>query len=185
MIPLGILGNRRGAPAAAGAYELISTTTLSSTATSITLSSIPSTYKHLQIRMVAQSTRPSVQDDNYMEFNGNTTSTNYYSHRLAADGSSVYSATNANLLNLGPIAGNSNANIFGVKIIDILDYANTSKNTTVRAVSGNPNTTGGAERIGLYSGVFNNTAAITSILFYNSNNPFASKTRVSLYGIKG
>ena len=43
-----------GVPPVTTAYESIATTTLSSTQATITFSSIPSTYEHLQIRWIAK-----------------------------------------------------------------------------------------------------------------------------------
>jgi hypothetical protein len=67
--------------------------------------------------------------------------------------------------------------------MDILDYGVTTKNTTMRALNG------GHEYnwIALASGVWMNTAAVTSITFnmpLTSAN-FVSGTRFSLYGIRG
>jgi hypothetical protein len=82
-------------------------------------------------------------------------------------------------------AGASNdTNSFGATIIDILDYASASKNTTLRTLSGS--STSSNPRIGLHSGLWNVTDAVTSItLTDNEGLNYTSSSRFSLYGIKG
>jgi len=92
LIPIGFLGG--GAPA--GSYELITTTILGSSTSSVTLSSIPSTYKHLEVRYTARQSGSG--NLNYMFYSVNgVTSGIYGTHYLLGQGSSVIS--NASLAN--------------------------------------------------------------------------------------
>jgi len=77
------------------------------------------------------------------------------------------------------------ANCFGVVVIDILDYANTNKYKTTRALAGlDINAAGGF--IALRSGNWRNTNAITTItLKPESSRIFAQYSQFALYGIKG
>jgi hypothetical protein len=79
------------------------------------------------------------------------------------------------------------ADIFGVGIIDIHDYALTTKVKTIRVFSGtNDNTALNGDEIQLWSGNNGATTAVSSITFANtSGQNFASGTVFSLYGIKG
>jgi hypothetical protein len=82
----------------------------------------------------------------------------------------------------------SYANMFTVYIIDILDYANTNKYTTVRTFGGfntNDATVNNFSQIALGSFAWLNTAAITSIQLQASSNNFVQYTQFALYGIKG
>jgi hypothetical protein len=73
---------------------------------------------------------------------------------------------------------------YGVAIVDILDYANTSKNTTTRVLSGWDNN--GSGIVSFNSGLWVNTAAVNSItLRQGEGTQFASNTTAALYGIKG
>jgi len=173
-------GFTRGGAAAAPAYELISTTILSSAAASVTISSIPSGYKHLQVRTM-------IWNDNSnglvrMRVNGDT-GTNYSAHRLGGNGSSVASASylsNPFMYVADLTASSSTTQSPG--IIDILDYASTTKNKTVRGFSSFVSTM----EVHLYSGLWMNTAAITSLTFLdNANYQINAGSRFSLYGIKG
>jgi len=58
---LGILASQNY-PRINGAYESIATTTVSTSVSSITFSSIPATYTHLQLRWIARSDRAAAQD---------------------------------------------------------------------------------------------------------------------------
>lgn len=174
---------------AAGAYEHIASTILSASQTTVTFSSIASTYKHLQLRAVARSTRAANNRTLVrMRLNGDTGS-NYAYHSLTGNGTSVStdaasSAAFMQMIYFIPDNDSGLANNFGAAVFDILDYASSSKNTTVRALGGN-NSRFNSD-ISLDSGLWNNTAAVTSISLYPANGfDFAIGSRFSLYGIKG
>jgi hypothetical protein len=186
-IPLGIFAVAgAGGGAAAPAYELISTTVLTSTSANITFSSIPSTYKHLQLRNVVRSTGNN--EDNYrMTFNG-VGGTAYADHFLSGDGASVVSsgATNmafVRILFASAYSGSPSAQ-FASSVIDIVDYASTTKNKTVKGLSGEIYS-GQRTRATLFSGLWNNTSAISSITLVPGADSFQIGSRFSLYGIKG
>jgi hypothetical protein len=174
--------------AAAGDYQSIATVTLTGTQASIEFTSIAATYSHLQIRLMARSNRAGVVNDSLqLQFNSDT-GTNYDDHYLIADGSSVASAAEVSnsFISLYRITGaGAGASTFGVSVIDVLDYKNTNKYTTVRGLSGDDNN--GDGRISLGSGLWRNTAAITSIkLFPNGgSSSFVQYSTAALYGIKG
>jgi hypothetical protein len=74
--------------APSGAYDSIATATFTGSALSVTFSSIPSTYTHLQIRGLART--PSGNDQIDLRFNGDS-GNNYSMHGLSGDGASVAS----------------------------------------------------------------------------------------------
>jgi hypothetical protein len=158
----------------------------------VDFTSIPSTYTHLQVRMIAKSQRVNSYGSTvWAYFNGDyapSNPTNYNFHSLSGDGASATSAayTNTNVgygAYAGGAMGTSATNNVTTSIIDILDYKNTSKNKTVRTLMGED--TNGAGQITLFSSLWQNTAAITSIRFYPDNYNFAQYTSIALYGIKG
>jgi hypothetical protein len=174
-------------PATGGgpAYEQIATTVLGSSTSTITFSSIPTTYKHLQVRGVFNANTSNTVTGLNWRFNGSS-SVEYNAHYLYGDGSSMYSQQNGADTQI-PIQlntlGNGASSIFSVMTLDILDYAATTKNKTTRALGGNGVI---APRVILGSGLWINTSAINSITFYlNSGIQFFTGTRISLYGIKG
>jgi hypothetical protein len=171
-------------------FTSIATATVdSSGASSITFSSIPSTYTHLQIRGIAKDSRGSYGDDyTYMQFNGDS-GNNYSTHRIRGDGSSAFASAsiNASKISFIDIAGNGASNIFGVFIIDILDYANTNKNKITRSLSGvdvNGTVNGYGGPLDFTSGAWYSTSAINSITFTCGTPNFLQYTQFSLYGVK-
>ena len=67
-------------------------------------------------------------------------------------------------------------------IIDVLDYASTSKYKTLRDFEGVDINVSGD--IVISSGLWQSTSAINSITFYLGSGNFATTTTVALYGIK-
>lgn len=186
LLPLGLLS--QGGGGAAGSFEQIETVIATGSSSSVTFSSIPSTYKHLQIRMTHRAVY--ALDGNLfhrMRFNGDSAS-NYSWHVLEGTGAGFpYSqaGTTATDMRIGQTpAGNTAANAFAASILDILDYTDTNKFTTVRSLLGS-NTS--ARNSGLYSGSWRNTAAVTSITLLNDvgYGNYTSGSRFTLYGIKG
>ena len=170
-----------------GAYDALSTVTLSATTASVTFAGIPTGYKHLQVRVLAKSTRTSsVLSSTPITFNGDS-GTNYVTHDVQGNGSSASAsgATSQTSIDVGRIAGNTGAtNVFGFEIIDILDYADTSKNKTIRMLNGFDNNGSGV--VALCSGLWRNTSAITSITFgtpYDATG-YMQYSQFTLYGVK-
>ena len=172
-----------------GAFESIATTTLSTAAASVAFSSIPANYKHLQIRMISKESGTGTGGPNVVaSLNSDTTYTNYRSHYLNGDGSSA-SSGGVQAGGYFCLVGNtatSNAsypNMFGVMVVDILDYANTSKYKTLRCLWGHDRN--GTGEVGLDSSLWMNTAAITSISFSIAGGTnFVQYSQFALYGIK-
>jgi hypothetical protein len=187
LIPLGILASS-GAGVPTGDYELISSTILGSNTPSVTFSSLgtySSTYKHLQVRIVARTVRTEVNDSILTRFNGDTGS-NYAWHRLFGTGSSVSSGAGSTQTSIltGETSGNTNtSSAFFATVIDILDPYSTTKNKTIRWLNGGASS---FNHIQLGSGLWNSTASVTSFALepVNSAN-FLTGSRFSLYGIKG
>lgn len=172
-------------------FESIATVTGNGSSDTITFSSIPSTYKHLQIRIIAKgtSTASAGANDLYMNFNSDTTSTNYRGHALYGDGSSAGAQDegNAGYIRVERAVQTSNAtnnNIMGVAIIDIHDYASTTKNKTSRAISGTDTNGAATAAIWLSSGLWMSTSAINSITLKSTGTGnWTTSTVISLYGI--
>lgn len=192
LIPFGILAASGGA--APGAFELISTTVLSSAQSSVTFSGLGTSaaaYKHLQIRYTARSSRAvSYPDSVGLQVNGDTTVANYKWHLVGGDSANVASYNGslspAGLFVGAAAGGSSNTNAFAANIVDILDFASTNKNKTVRTLGGSSASTGFDNEIRLYSSLWLSTSAITSLVIaLTSGNNFVTGSRFSLYGSKG
>lgn len=180
-------GYRTLAAAAGGAYESIASATGTGSSDTITFSSIPSTYTSLQIRAIIRGASSAGVSNAVIRLNGDTTDANYASHHLSADGSSLYPYGSASgpvyLANCFPLS-NQAANIMGVLIIDIHDYASSTRYKTIRNICGvDTNSTSGVITLG--SGLWENTNAVTSVTLSGAGVNFTTTTQVALYGIKG
>jgi len=151
----------------------------------INFSSIPSTFTHLQLRIYGRGTT-SFSDGLtlYTRFN-NDSGSNYADHQLFGGGSSAASTagTSKTQMDASQIFADSSAtaNIFGVAIIDILDYANTNKNKVIRTLAGwDGNSTKG--RATIASGLWMSTDAVSAIKLFIDGN-FVAGSRADLYGI--
>jgi hypothetical protein len=165
-----------------GSFESIATLSGSGVST-LTFSSIPSTYKHLQIRLFGQAAGGS---GGYVRLRVNAdTGTNYAQHFLSGNGGTVYAGGNAST-NMVSLNGYY-PNIYSFKstIIDITDYTSTTKNKTMRIFDGYDSNGGNGGEVNLASGLWMNTNAITSITIYGDGGNFSSSTSFALYGIKG
>ena len=168
----------------AGAYDSLATVTVGSTAVStISFTGIPSTYKHLQIRAITKDSQASGAHSLRIQFNSDTGS-NYTYHALTGDGSSASAGALTSQTNLFPgyVMGTTGTSVFASSIHDILDYANVSKNKVIRTLSGVDNN--GSGNIGLFSGLWINTNAITSItILPAASTNFTQYSSFALYGI--
>ena len=188
LIPLGILAASGGGKA--GSYESIASATGTGSSGVITFSSIPSTYTHLQIRGIAKDTYAGTFElPTRVRFNSDT-GNNYTMHNLNGNGTTVTAqgeATGTNAFfkfrgsNLSTDATFANMN--AVSILDIHDYASTSKYKTVRGFSGSDRN--GSGSIFLISGLWLSTSAISTITLTADGTNWTTSTTFALYGIKG
>jgi hypothetical protein len=152
-------------------------------ATNVTFSSIPQTFTHLQLRAFGRTAFSTADWELWIQLNG-VGGTSYTYHILFGNGSSASSAgfISQGFARIGSIPGSTaTANAFGVSVCDILDYTNTNKNKTIRAIAGFD--VNGAGTAGLWSSVYLDTSAITSITVGTANSNFATGSRLDLYGI--
>jgi hypothetical protein len=171
----------RAFAAAGGDYESIATTTVGSGgAASISFTSIPSTYQHLQIRFMGVA---SSATDYTMRFNSDTGS-NYRGHYLYSDGATAFTGqTFGGVTTRLDFLFNGFSTVNGVMVCDILDYTNTNKYTTTRGLGGYDNN--GTGQSTMLSGLWMNTAAINNISITPDSGTFSQYSSFALYGIKG
>lgn len=154
-----------------GTYDCIATTTLSSTASTITLSSIPSTFTDLVLACsILGNGSPS-----RIYFNSDSATTLYSYTELAGDGSAVSSSRQTGTFL--PWTGNTNSTTPLVSIIQINNYANTNVNKTVLIRHSQQ-----ASHTAIVVGMWSSTSAINAVNLTGAT--FNSGTTVTLYGIK-
>lgn len=172
-----------------GDFVSISTVTVGAGgSSSITFSSIPSTYQHLQIRGIARTTASQDRESIKLTFNSDT-GANYSRHSLWGSGStaSAYgAASEAYILLTDFAAATATSSIFGAAVTDVLDYTNSNKYKTVRSFGGVDLNAAITVYDGLNSGLWMNTAAISTItLTPFSGSNFVQYSSFALYGIAG
>jgi len=165
-----------GAAASSGGMTLINTGGTTLTGASVTIGSIPGTYKNLQL--VVRNYLPSADDETIcLRFNADT-NTRY-----------MYSTTNPHAneafgeTQIAFGLGQDNATSQSLIVMDIFDYANAVTWKTAKSISFTNNATTStnfnySERYGIY----NQTGAITSILLRPNSGTFTSGTAY-LYGV--
>ena len=191
---LGTVASQISGHLSSPSYDSIATVTVSSPVSTITFSSIPATYTHLQLRWIGRSaTTSGTYDSLYTRFNSDTGS-NYSEHAILGYGAGVtVDVNNANtfiivepLCSSGAIANN-----FGAGYFDILDYANTNKYKTLKGSGGFDNNGNGGTNFqygyqAVISGNWRSNTAISTITFTTgSTSNFAQYSQFALYGIKG
>lgn len=170
-----------GGGGAANSYESIATVTVGAGgSSSVTFSSIPSTYKHLQVRYTVQSvsTGPLYMG---MRFN-NDSASNYAYHELYGDGGSVVAGAGANTSFAVGGDGFYSTPSFGAGIVDLLEYSNTNIYKTSRILSGQD--TNGSGYIYFISNLWRSTSAINQIDLFMSSGNIAQYSSFALYGVK-
>ena len=182
-------GYRSLSAATATAFESIASTTGTGSSATVTFSSIPGTYQHLQLRLMLTNASNSAGAP-IIRFNSDTGS-NYVWHTLNGYNSTVAAAGNTAQTSIYPCIDDSARAALSttqptVAIIDIHDYASTSKFKTVRSFGGIETNAAGTSEIDLNSGLWRSTSAITSITITNNGAyNWSSNAQFALYGIKG
>lgn len=143
-------------------------------ASSVTFTNIPNTYAHLQIRGLGV-----FSGDTFLQFNSDTNN-NYSRHSVYGDGSNAAAfAETSNSRIAVNYATSTQPSPF---VADILDYKDTNKYKTVRALSGVDSN--GSGIILLQSGSWRSTSAVTSINLIAFSGTFSQYSSFALYGIK-
>jgi hypothetical protein len=164
-------------------YEPIATQTLTSSAASITFSSITSAFTDLKVIVTAKGlgvTNTYVQ----LQFNGDTGS-NYSFTYLRGEGTAATSGR-SNPDNGILACGIATAGVLSTTIpafaeIDIFSYTGSTNKSVLCKGSIDKN---GSGESNLIVGLWRNTAAITSVIIKGLNANFATDTSATLYGIK-
>ena len=186
-ITAGLFAGGVSIPAISPSYESIATVSVGSGgSSSISFSSIPSTFKHLQIRALVRGTVAASTDAWYLRYNSDSGSNYFGTHILYGTGSAagVYASGTQTQNQISDSVGSTaTANTFATSVTDILDYSSTNKYKTQRTLYGFD--LNGSGTVALSSGLWLNTSAVSTILLAPSSGNFAQYSSFALYGIKG
>lgn len=158
-------------------YNNISTLSLSSTASSVEITSIPDSYTDLVliIGTTISTTARSIR----LQYNGDTATNYSYQNMLAYSGGAL--AQIAGTIDHTRISGDCASNFRNLYICNIFDYANT---TTRKVQLSRGMVAGNSSVVDAHVGVWRNTSAITSLKIYPNTGTFSADSIFALYGIK-
>ncbi len=173
-----------GALLGGGSFESIATISGTGSSGTVTFTSIPSTYTHLQLRCFFDSNANN--GGFYIQLNSDT-GNNYSWHTLLGNiaEATVQGYASQPNISAGTFWWGVQAGFPSVSIIDILDYKNTNKYKVMRALAGQDKNASIHGSVGLASGLWQNTSAVNSITAFLSGNNFTTASSFALYGIKG
>lgn len=158
-------------------YEPIATTTLGSSAATISFSSISGTYTDLRLVVIGKATTGFSPE---MTFNSDTGS-NYSQTILAGNRSSASTTRTTSLAKIYPLYNAAFRDDFvSLFEVDIFSYAGSTYKTCLISGSVDRNGNGHTERM---VGLWRSTSAITSIQLSLSPYSYATGTMATLYGI--
>jgi hypothetical protein len=165
------------ATASSGGMTLINSGGTTLTGASVTISSIPATYKNLFI--VVRNFLPSNDDEGcYIRFNGDSTGNRWYVTASINLTNTSYDGSNGAL-----IPGNDNGTSQGLTTALVHDYSNS---TTWKMITTDSLVNNGTTNTNLnyrrYINIYNQTAAVSSITLFVGNGTFTSGTAF-LYGV--
>lgn len=152
-------------------YDLIASNVLSTSASSVSFSSISGSYRDLVIVVTATT---SVNAQLRVRPNGATT--NLSSVTAEGNGSTTASVTYTNIGEMSSF--NNLGSAVSVQVIQIMDYAQTDKHKTI-LIRNNRADTGVAMIVGRWG----QTTAITSVDLLPDGGTFSSGSSFYLYGI--
>jgi hypothetical protein len=159
-----------------GNYESIQTVTVGAGGvSSIDFTSIPSTYKHLQIRGIV---KPTVASNLIIKYNNDAA--NHYAHFMYGDGASTAGGQSGS----GYIGYASSTAQFSGFVIDLYDYTSTAKNKTGRAYMGTDANGSGYPFMSSHMYYPSTITAISSINMSIQGSNLAQYSSFALYGIK-
>jgi hypothetical protein len=150
----------------------------------ITLSNIPQTFAHLELRLFGRVTNIGSGANIEMRFNGDS-GANYRIQYLGGQGTTIgffgdFGASQTQG-NFGWVANTAcTAGIFSTNIVSIMDYTSTNKSKAARCLTACETNNSATDLVGQFTTLWNSTAAIASITLLPN---WAQYTRVDLYGI--
>lgn len=165
-------------------YESIASTSVGTATGTISFSSIPTTYRHLELRIFGKRST-AAQGDVAMRFNGDAGSNYSYLYTQTTNTTRSTALLGSTALRFGYVPEIATST-FGFLVAQIPNYRSSYSNRSVHASGGYYNTSMTTD-IGIVShhhGQWNQQSPITSIDVILASGLFAVGTIVSLYGLR-
>lgn len=165
-------------------YTLISSNILSTNTSSITFSSIPSTYTDLVVLLTLRSGSAGTTCN--ITFNGDT-ATNYNQTNMSTTASNTINSTNSSAntkfdISQFVVGSGATANTFSSGKMYISNYLSNNQKNVFFTAHNEGNATGVVSRQA--SGTYNTSSAITDITFDSLGTNYVTGSSFYLYGIK-
>ena len=181
------------AAAASGAVSVIARTVLGSDTASVDFTSIPATYESLRVVYTAKGTGSSgmIWPVISVRFNGDTAANyGWQTHRAQGDSGGLQEKSTGavTLMNMGYVVDSSSgvtAGFAGDGVMDVPSYCRTTYVKKALGLWNSRYSLGNTGQTGEWSGVWNNTAAVTQLTFYLSEGSFKTGSVFTLYGVAG
>ena len=152
---------------------------LTGTTTTVTFSSIPQNYDHLELVSYVRGSRSAAGAPTYMTFNSDTTAANYDVQQLQANGGTVSSYTGTANPRFGVFpAASEGSGQFGASTTTFYNYTKTDRHQAYLTAMGSTGYT-----IENFSHRWESTAAITQIVLTINGGGFVAGTTFELRGI--
>lgn len=166
--------------------EAIASQYLETDQASVTFSSIPSSYETLQVRGSHRATGASGGQAFFIKFNGSTSGYSTYSgYGGNTSWNASYTQSQAKIHIYDATHGTyPDSREYATFVMDIIDYANTSKNSTIQCFLGDCLLYGTDSRVTMLAGLWDNTAAVNSITLWPSNGNLTRGSEYTVYGLK-
>jgi hypothetical protein len=191
---LGIVASSITGKLVTGSFDSIATVVTTAGQTAVTFNSIPSTYRHLQVRGIARANESNPGDGSgiYMRFNGDGGSNYFYNRQYfvkgvannsgAADGSFSSPYADCGIIT----SASQPASIYGSLVVDIYDYAVAGKRRVASSNGGFCTTSGSTNQYTHISSLsWADTTAINTVALIVGTGSFAANSTFALYGVKG
>jgi hypothetical protein len=158
-------------------YTPLATVTLGASASSVTFSSIPATYRDLIL--VANPQATAAVNNLRLQFNGDTAS-NYTGVVMRGTGSvaASFNRVASGGMELDLFGNGVETNLEQIYNVQIMDYSATDKHKTVLTRFDDA-----SQATGAFASRWANTAAVTQIVLYITGTTFAAGSNFSLYGV--
>jgi len=182
VIASGISGNLTPPWSPQGGYDaLASVVTSGSTTQIITINSIPSGYKHLQVRATMNCTEVNNMYLRLGDGSGPDSGANYSWHQSFSTGSSAV-ANGASSGTFSYIGYNFNTAYPNSSIIDIIDYSSNSKHKTFFTLAGTE--ANGTGYVQIWGGNWRSLNPVSSLSLTAGSGYFNAGTKLDVYGVR-
>lgn len=167
----------------ANTYKLISSITVGSGgASSMEFTNIPQTYTDLLLKVTGRTNKGDLYNDLSIRFNGSSADFSTLGFVSTGSGKATFTTTSPYVGSVNDTGGSGGSNIFSSNDIYIFNYRGSNLKSVSADSAVERNNTGNDEK-GLYSTLWSQNAAITTITLVSAGYTLSQYSTACLYGI--